>query len=418
MLRRPSIIRAARRLSTQIPLPTPAICAVQLKPRANANAEVDQWLREGRTILAETLRQHRAKEAVPAARVVGPHGESPGPEWVQESCFHWVHLPSPEGSGHPETVAIVFSREEDLHRWRASRERVEWLATGAPHAADGAQLMVESKAVALQKDDGSLGGWLPDDGKVRNLPPPPTWKVAATVLLAMYPMQELNRTVTPPALSPPRDPAIPPPVAPHLARSPQITGAAAGARRVRRVVRAARRGAGARSAHPLHAHPPPSPHPSTRHPSRGSCSSRARGRAAPSPSSSSSPPAPSSSASASSAATRAAPTAPRSPAAPRSSCSRTPASSAPATSRTRSSRRARGSTGRSARSELDKFLQSATRPRRTSGGSVHSSDFTALRRPAPGASHCTAFASRRQQESVRASQNAWRIPQHVRALAL
>ena len=263
MLRRPSIIRAARRLSTQIPLPTPAICAVQLKPRANANAEVDQWLREGRTILAETLRQHRAKEAVPAARVVGPHGESPGPEWVQESCFHWVHLPSPEGSGHPETVAIVFSREEDLHRWRASRERVEWLATGAPHAADGAQLMVESKAVALQKDDGSLGGWLPDDGKVRNLPPPPTWKVAATVLLAMYPMQELNRTVTPPALSPPRDPAIPPPVAPHLARSPQITGAAAGARRVRRVVRAARRGAGDPQRAP--APRPPSTQPTSEH---------------------------------------------------------------------------------------------------------------------------------------------------------
>ena len=256
MLRRPSIIRAARRLSTQIPLPTPAICAVQLKPRANANAEVDQWLREGRTILAETLRQHRAKEAVPAARVVGPHGESPGPEWVQESCFHWVHLPSPEGSGHPETVAIVFSREEDLHRWRASRERVEWLATGAPHAADGAQLMVESKAVALQKDDGSLGGWLPDDGKVRNLPPPPTWKVAATVLLAMYPMQELNRTVTPPPLSPPRGPAIPPHVAPHLAPAPhksQVLLPALAASDAWCALPGAAQVTC--SAHPLHAHP-------------------------------------------------------------------------------------------------------------------------------------------------------------------
>ena len=40
---------------------------MQLKPRANANAEVDQWLREGRTILAETLRargKHAEAEAM------------------------------------------------------------------------------------------------------------------------------------------------------------------------------------------------------------------------------------------------------------------------------------------------------------------------------------------------------------------
>ena len=70
MLRRPSIIRAARRLSTQIPLPTPAICAVQLKPRANANAEVDQWLREGRTILVSSHLLAEVQQTVDAALII------------------------------------------------------------------------------------------------------------------------------------------------------------------------------------------------------------------------------------------------------------------------------------------------------------------------------------------------------------
>jgi hypothetical protein len=66
-------------------------------------------------------------------------------------------------------------------------------------------VLVDAEKITLQRDDGSLGGWLPSrDGSgtaEKSLPPPPSWKVAATVLLPMFCVQEANRAVVLPYLN-------------------------------------------------------------------------------------------------------------------------------------------------------------------------------------------------------------------------
>ena len=39
-----------------------------------------------------------------------------------QSCYHWIHIPAP-AEEQPDTVAIVFTRVDDLHLWRSSEER-------------------------------------------------------------------------------------------------------------------------------------------------------------------------------------------------------------------------------------------------------------------------------------------------------
>ena len=84
-------------------------------------------------------------------------------------------------------------------------------------AKDNASMLIDAERIQLQKDDGSLGGWLPsesdqaEDGRRDLVAPPPSWKVAATVLIAMYPVQELNRVLLLPMLaSSPHWAAVPP----------------------------------------------------------------------------------------------------------------------------------------------------------------------------------------------------------------
>ena len=184
----------SRALSTYAP--SPAICAVQLAPKPEKRAELEGWLCEGRLLLEKTLHAHRDKANVPAAAIVGSD---------VRSCFHWVHVPSSD-EVHPDTVAIVFTSDNDLSLWRQSPERVEWLASGVARglARDNTSVLVEAEKITLHKDDGSLGSWLPNQGQQgqRDLvPPPPTWKVAATVLIAMYPVQEANRLLLLPLLA-------------------------------------------------------------------------------------------------------------------------------------------------------------------------------------------------------------------------
>ena len=84
--------RCVRFASTQVRAPAPAICAVQIAPKHERRAEVEDWLREGRDILQATLHSHRPPISVNrSAYVVGSD---------VRSCFHWVHIPA-ESEDHP-----------------------------------------------------------------------------------------------------------------------------------------------------------------------------------------------------------------------------------------------------------------------------------------------------------------------------
>ena len=112
-------------------------------------------------------------------------------------------------SGAPEceTVAVVFQRHDDLERWRHSRRRAAWLARGERFGDDGGDsdsvtkgIGMSARATSIDVDDGSLGGWLPADPHVKTTAspgtdprsPPAAWKVYLAVLLAQYPLVELN----------------------------------------------------------------------------------------------------------------------------------------------------------------------------------------------------------------------------------
>ena len=71
-------------------------------------------------------------------------------------------MPSSDLAAAPDTVAIVFTRADDLHLWRSSEERRAWLERGAELATEGASsVLIDAEKITLERDDGSLGGWLP-----------------------------------------------------------------------------------------------------------------------------------------------------------------------------------------------------------------------------------------------------------------
>ena len=64
--------------------------------------------------LACALARHRHHHhQVPSSVLVGTN---------IQSCYHWIHIPAP-AEEQPDTVAIVFTRVDDLHLWRSSEER-------------------------------------------------------------------------------------------------------------------------------------------------------------------------------------------------------------------------------------------------------------------------------------------------------
>ena len=189
-------------------------------------AEFDDWVADGPRCLSAALLGSSSERARPMARVLEP-SVPPAPAWRDEyaeaareenrttpRCYQWVHIPSP--AGRPDLVAIIFTERDDLLVWRASEERREWLARGERFVRDRVKweasrldvhgVLTEAHIVQLHRDDGSLGGWLPSGAGpgatpgATPAPPPPAWKVAATVLVAMYPMQEANRLLVLPAL--------------------------------------------------------------------------------------------------------------------------------------------------------------------------------------------------------------------------
>jgi antibiotic biosynthesis monooxygenase (ABM) superfamily enzyme len=156
------------------------------------------WLCEGRNLLEKSLRARRPADSVPQSSIIGRASMH------SQSCYQWIHIPSEDLSRQPDTVAIVFTRDDDLSLWRSSEERQAWLERGAEVAADKSSVLIDAEKITLQRDDGSLGGWLPSrDGSgaaEQSLPPPPSWKVAATVLLPMFVVQETNRALLLPTL--------------------------------------------------------------------------------------------------------------------------------------------------------------------------------------------------------------------------
>jgi hypothetical protein len=143
--------RCVRFASTQLRAPAPAICAVQIAPKHERRGEVEDWLREGRDILQATLHSHRPPVAVNAsAYIVGSD---------VRSCFHWVHIPA-ASQDHPDTVAIIFTNDNDLSLWRQSPRRNTWLESGVERglALNDDSMLIDAEKITLQKDDGSLGG--------------------------------------------------------------------------------------------------------------------------------------------------------------------------------------------------------------------------------------------------------------------
>ena len=203
------------------------MCAMQLTPLHEKREEFEKWLLSGREALSATLSKRRHPDSVPSSRLLlGASMDDPdSAQWLAR-CFQWIHVPSV--AGKPDLVTIIFTRESDLAAWRASSERVAWLAAGESLARkdpaindaaasgfaigeDGSEgvssIIKDAHSISFTRDDGSLGGWLPElpqcnaDGSAGAAnEAPPTYVVSATVLVAMYPMQELNRLVLMPSL--------------------------------------------------------------------------------------------------------------------------------------------------------------------------------------------------------------------------
>ena len=208
---------------------------------AETRKDYEAWLVDGKRLIEEVLRDKDCQ----AGLAVGAGAD------VQHR-FSWVHFPAPSSararksppqspqadasaharerlpsvdaagsasmshvrhSGAPEceTVAVVFQRHDDLERWRHSRRRAAWLERGERFGDDGdgetpfekknGRVVMSARASTIDVDDGSLGGWLPADtssdassrrSSANSPSPPAAWKVYLAVLLAQYPLVELN----------------------------------------------------------------------------------------------------------------------------------------------------------------------------------------------------------------------------------
>ena len=207
----------------------PAILVCTSKVVIDSQREdYEAWLVEGKGLIEAVLRD---EDCAPEG-----HAKRAG---MTQGRFSWVHFPATHGvgggdvdggevehvrhSGAPrcETVAVVFQRHDDLERWRTSRRRREWLRRGERFNGDGANGAgagddpLTSRATAINVDDGSLGGWLPADpdmarptaatssstsSSTPSTAAVPSWKVYTAVVLAQYPLYELNALVLLPAV--------------------------------------------------------------------------------------------------------------------------------------------------------------------------------------------------------------------------
>jgi hypothetical protein len=186
---------------------------------ASARGDYEAWLAEGKLLIADALGDDSRRFSwvhFPGGGVGGGVGGGMG---VGVGGGAVVGTPSSR-SLRPETVAVVFQRRDDLERWRRSASRAEWLARGERFngadvgSGDKAKTMVTARASSIGVDDGSLGGWLPAEpisliAETRTEPEEtaskhsssiPAWKVYAAVVLAQYPLYEVNALLILPGL--------------------------------------------------------------------------------------------------------------------------------------------------------------------------------------------------------------------------
>ena len=186
--------------------------------------DYEAWLTEGKTLIDAVLKDKdcQAGLSVPAGRRPLPEGR-----------FSWVHFPAAGGEAKPvrrglkksqpdspendreslehvrhsgapncETVAVVFQRQDDMERWTHSNRRAEWLKRGERFNGGDPDGALRARANVIM-DDGSLGGWLPANqptGDSNQAQAVPSWKVYAAVVLAQYPIYELNMLLLLPGL--------------------------------------------------------------------------------------------------------------------------------------------------------------------------------------------------------------------------
>ena len=223
-----------RRVSTTIrPQPSlkPAILVCTSKVVSpEQRKDYEAWLTEGKTLIDAVLKDKdcQAGLSVPAGRRPLPEGR-----------FSWVHFPAAGGEAKPirrglkksppdssendreslehvrhsgapncETVAVVFQRQDDMERWTHSNRRAEWLKRGERFNGGDPDGALRARANVIM-DDGSLGGWLPatPTGDSNHAPAVPSWKVYAAVVLAQYPIYELNMLLLLPGLEAAGEPA-------------------------------------------------------------------------------------------------------------------------------------------------------------------------------------------------------------------
>ena len=84
----------------------------------------------------------------------------------------------PGGESSTEYVVIVrFASYDDLRRWEESAERAEWLTRLDPLLA----------ATSTYRTETGLETWFQLPGQ-RSVVPPPKWKMALLIILAIYPL--------------------------------------------------------------------------------------------------------------------------------------------------------------------------------------------------------------------------------------
>lgn len=206
--------------------PAILVCTSKVVPK-HQRRDYDAWLAEGKALIEQVLEDKDCQAGVTRWR----------PEDLPAGRFSWVHFPADRevrrpgvrpkpdrrtglahvrhgGAPKTETVAVVFQRHDDLERWRRSRRREEWLRRGGRFGGGGGEAgedawRLNARVSSIDVDDGSLGGWLPADAEESNrrgntdaspTPAPSPWKVYAAVVLAQYPLYELNALLFLPAL--------------------------------------------------------------------------------------------------------------------------------------------------------------------------------------------------------------------------
>jgi uncharacterized protein len=104
-----------------------------------------------------------------------------------------TELYPPADGQNPEWVAVInFDDQESLQRWLDSSERAEWTKKLKDDVGD----------FKLKTLPSGFGGWFAGLVNAQDGEPPPSWKIAISVLLGLYPTVMVLALLVSPHLSP------------------------------------------------------------------------------------------------------------------------------------------------------------------------------------------------------------------------